>query len=277
MYNLSIIKPLNTANPSQFTKNIDDLEDSQSTKKDVLMVNSIVASRMKDRKVGVPWKTSRKRKQTTPASSSRLLARRHKSLLRRVVKLPTYNSCSSHIFPKVKRAKGVQRLPLGSLTRHPSILERDKTHELTSTLTRVRAKSDAIQEKEKVKDMEYVELETNKLHAEYNRLVLEEKNLVTYKQDRVAVVSKVIPYIPIELAYSDEMAKHVAQLVNAAIIHGRCLSFKEVAALKEPFELTKMFGYRPFLKKYYDQVGNKLGTDVYPFLDEATSDPYASI
>ncbi|GJS13727.1 putative ribonuclease H-like domain-containing protein [Tanacetum coccineum] len=114
--------------------------------------------------------------------------------------------------------------------------------------------------------------QVERLHVEYRRLVLEEKKWVNYeqtlaslrskvegleaererleksevqllqeidglKQDRVAVVTNVVSYIGIELAHSDEIGLYVARLVTMAIIHGRCTTFEEVSALKEPFEL----------------------------------------
>ncbi|GJZ98090.1 hypothetical protein Tco_0670543 [Tanacetum coccineum] len=52
-----------------------------------------------------------------------------------------------------------------------------RTRELMSTLTRLRAECDAIQEKEKVKDMEYAELELKCNDSlgdlEKNRLVVD--------------------------------------------------------------------------------------------------------
>ncbi|GKE34628.1 hypothetical protein Tco_1453950, partial [Tanacetum coccineum] len=94
------------------------------------------------------------------------------------------------------------------------------------------------------------------LEAERSRL--EESEIDGLKQDKVAVVSKVVPYIGMELAHSDELDRYVAQLVKVTIIHGRCTAVEDVAALKDPFELTKMPGYRPHSKKDYDQEGNDL-------------------
>ncbi|GJZ81387.1 hypothetical protein Tco_0646381 [Tanacetum coccineum] len=57
----------------------------------------------------------------------------------------------------------------------------------------------------------------------------------------------------------------------------RCITFKEVAALKEPFDLEKIPGYRPSSKKEFNQVGDDLATASYPFISEAIVDPYASL
>ncbi|GJX48979.1 hypothetical protein Tco_0275824 [Tanacetum coccineum] len=76
--------------------------------------------------------------------------------------------------------------------------------------------------------------QVSKLHDEYSSLVLEEKKWVNYdqtlailhfkeidglKQDRVAVVVKVVPYVAMELVRSDKMGLLVARLVKTALVH----------------------------------------------------------
>ncbi|GKE13911.1 hypothetical protein Tco_1421488, partial [Tanacetum coccineum] len=68
------------------------------------------------------------------------------------------------------------------------------------------------------------------------------------KQDRAAVVSKVIPDAAIKLVRSDDLGVLITKLVKSSIIYGRCQAFKEVAAMEEPFVLEKMSGYRPSSK-----------------------------
>ncbi|GJX60719.1 hypothetical protein Tco_0292109 [Tanacetum coccineum] len=116
--------------------------------------------------------------------------------------------------------------------------------------------------------------EVERMQGEYSRLVLEEKKWVNYtqtlsalqskmselerererlqkseaqlmqdidswKHDRAAVVSKVIPHVAQKLVHSDEMGVLVAKLIKAAIFQGRCDAFEEVAKLEEPFDLSK--------------------------------------
>ncbi|GKE17289.1 hypothetical protein Tco_1424866, partial [Tanacetum coccineum] len=50
------------------------------------------------------------------------------------------------------------------------------------------------------------------------------------RQDRVAIVSKVVPDAAMKLVHGDEMGVLVARLVRAAIIYGRCMAFEEVAS-----------------------------------------------
>ncbi|GKB39475.1 hypothetical protein Tco_0884417 [Tanacetum coccineum] len=122
-----------------------------------------------------------------------------------------------------------------------------KTRELISALLKARASCDAIREREVKRDNAYAEIEkkcnealqdldknplvfdmrseiktlqvqVNGLHNEYGRLL----EIDRLRQDRAAVVSKVIPNAKMKLVHSDEMGVLVARLVRAAIVHGRC-------------------------------------------------------
>ncbi|GKG49143.1 hypothetical protein Tco_0515595, partial [Tanacetum coccineum] len=73
------------------------------------------------------------------------------------------------------------------------------------------------------------------------------------KRDRMEVVSKVVPYIVMELVHSDELGRLVGKLVSSAVFYGRCDAFKEVVEMKEPFDLTKVKGDRIFYTKVYKQ------------------------
>nr|GEW04554.1 hypothetical protein [Tanacetum cinerariifolium] len=56
-----------------------------------------------------------------------------------------------------------------------------------------------------------------------------------------------------------------------------CTNLEDVTALKEPFDLEKMHGYRSSSKKEFDQAGDNLATASFPFIAEAIADPYASL
>ncbi|GKF22645.1 hypothetical protein Tco_0074967, partial [Tanacetum coccineum] len=152
----------------------------------------------------------------------------------------------------------------------------------------------------------------NGLHSEYSRLILEVKKWTNYeqtlstlhakveslkskgkrlraskiqllqkvdslRQDRPAVVARVIPDAAIKLIRSDEMGVLITRLVKASIIHGRCAAFEEVSELNKPFVLEEMPGYRPSSKEEYDRAGNDLADSSYPFLAELTVDLRASV
>jgi predicted RNase H-like nuclease (RuvC/YqgF family) len=97
------------------------------------------------------------------------------------------------------------------------------------------------------------------------------------KRDRAAVVSKVIPYIAMELYHSDEVGKMIGDVFNAAIYHGKCTTLEEIAATWKPVELSEVAYYRTTHKAEYDNASNLLAAAEYPFLIDATKDPMASV
>ncbi|GJR93357.1 hypothetical protein Tco_0265531 [Tanacetum coccineum] len=111
----------------------------------------------------------------------------------------------------------------------------------------------------------------------YMRQAVLDNEIDSLKQDRAAVIAKVILDAAMKLVRSDELGMLIAKLVRSSIIYGRCATFKEVASLTEPFILEKMLGYRPLSKKVYDQAGDALASASYPFLAEYAMDPYASL
>ncbi|GKF52532.1 hypothetical protein Tco_0159442 [Tanacetum coccineum] len=46
-----------------------------------------------------------------------------------------------------------------------------------------------------------------------------------------------------ELVHSDELGRLVGILVSSAITYGRCRAYEQVAAMKDPFDLSKAKGY----------------------------------
>ncbi|GKC99715.1 hypothetical protein Tco_1169990 [Tanacetum coccineum] len=165
-----------------------------------------------------------------------------------------------------------------------------RTRELIST------SYDVIRARELDKDRAYAELERkcnealqdldknlfiSDMRAEIkdSRLILEEKKweIDSLKQDRAAVVSKVILDAAMKLIRSDDLGVLIVKLVRSSIIYGRCQAFEEVAAMEEPFVLEKMSGYRPSSKEEYDQAGDALANASYPFLAEYVANPNASL
>ncbi|GJW14799.1 hypothetical protein Tco_0018932 [Tanacetum coccineum] len=97
------------------------------------------------------------------------------------------------------------------------------------------------------------------------------------RQDRAAIVTKVIPDAAMKLVHSDEMGVLITKLVRASIIHSRCATFEEVAKLNEPFILEKMPEYHTSSKEEYDQARDDLANASYSFLFDFTSNPYAYV
>ncbi|GJQ98388.1 hypothetical protein Tco_0009527 [Tanacetum coccineum] len=119
-----------------------------------------------------------------------------------------------------------------------------------------------------------LEAEKGKLEAAKASL---HQEVEAVKCDRAEVVSKVVPYVSMELVHSDEMYMLVGKLVSSAIFYERCDAFEEVANLKEPFDLAKVKSYKPSYKKEHTKAGNDLAAATFPFLSEVIADLFASV
>nr|GEU91845.1 hypothetical protein [Tanacetum cinerariifolium] len=151
-----------------------------------------------------------------------------------------------------------------------------RTRKLITTLSKARAFCDAIWEREVEKDKAYAELKRKcneaLLHSEYSRLVLEEKKYVNYEQTMYILYSKVEG-----LESKRERLKSSDTQLLQEVDRLRCTNLEDVTALKEPFDLEKMHGYRSSSKKEFDQAGDDLATASFRFIAEAIADPYASL
>ncbi|GJZ59746.1 hypothetical protein Tco_0615562 [Tanacetum coccineum] len=137
----------------------------------------------------------------------------------------------------------------------------NRTRELISALHKAKTSYDAIRARELNKDRVYAELErkcnealqdldknpfVSDMRAEIKTLQGQVDGLHnSLKQDRAAVVFKVITDPAIKLVRSDD--------------------------------LEKMSGYRPSSKEEYDQAGDDLANASYPFVAEYVINPYASL
>ena len=96
-------------------------------------------------------------------------------------------------------------------------------------------------------------VEKSKLQQELAALNLRCEGL---QKDRAEIVSKVVRYIAMELYHSDEVGRVIADLVNAAIYHGKCTTLEEIADTGEPVILSKVLYCRPMHEKEYDDASN---------------------
>ncbi|GKC77271.1 hypothetical protein Tco_1128045, partial [Tanacetum coccineum] len=104
-----------------------------------------------------------------------------------------------------------------------------------------------------------------------------QKEAKKLKPDRREVISKVIPYAVMELFHSDKIGRLVGKLVSFAIVYRRYRAFEQVADTKEPFDLSKVKGYRFSYNKDHTQSSNGLATATFPWLNEFVADPSAPI
>ncbi|GJS38268.1 hypothetical protein Tco_0563311 [Tanacetum coccineum] len=119
-------------------------------------------------------------------------------------------------------------------------------------------------------------LEAEKANLEATEASLRQE-IEEVKHDRREVVSKVVPYACMELLHSDELGRLVGKLVSSAITFGRCRAYEQVARMKEPFDLSKVKGYRPSYEKEHTQASNDLATATFSWLNEYVADASASV
>ncbi|GJR82464.1 hypothetical protein Tco_0153249 [Tanacetum coccineum] len=241
------VEPLNAVDPSQFAKNIVDSDDAPSEKDDVKLIDRKATGKPSD-----PLDVDR-----DPNIHGKL-----SPFIHLVVTYVTPPSWKHHL--KEISLENICDIHDKAYMRQvvlDNVVNR-RTRELISTLLEARVACNAIWEREKEKD----KIET-----------LQGQEIDGLKQNRVAMVAKVVLHVAAERARSDEMGFHVTRLIKMTIIHGRCTTFEEVATLKIPFKLEKMPNYRPFSKKEFDQAGDDLAAASYPFLAEAIVDPYTPL
>jgi outer membrane murein-binding lipoprotein Lpp len=148
-------------------------------------------------------------------------------------------------------------------------LEEAKMGEYKEEIATLESKCEGLEsERTKLKEKEI------KLREELDGLKRQHKAL---KKVRAAVVSKVVPYIAMELYHSDEVGKVIAGLVNAVIYHGKCTTLEEIATTGKPVDLSKVPYYRSTHEREYENASNALAAAEYPFLREATKDPTTSV
>nr|GEU72579.1 hypothetical protein [Tanacetum cinerariifolium] len=120
-----------------------------------------------------------------------------------------------------------------------------------------------------VKEHKVTYLEAEKASLEAVEVSLR-KEVKEIKHDRREVVLKFILYAAIELI-------HLIRLVSSLILYRRCRAYEQVVDMKEPFDLSKVKGYRSFYKKDHTQASNDVATITFPWLDECVADPPAPI
>ena len=145
------------------------------------------------------------------------------------------------------------------------------------------AKAIGLKERVSVLESKYASLksEKNRLIDQKTKLQQETDALnlrcESFQRDRADIVAKVIPYIAMELYHSDEVGQVVANLVNAAIFHGKCTTLEEIAETGKPVILSKVPYYRTSHGKEYDDASNAFASADFPFLSKVTQDPDASV
>ncbi|GJX24072.1 hypothetical protein Tco_0228517, partial [Tanacetum coccineum] len=156
-----------------------------------------------------------------------------------------------------------------------SMAEFDQNHAILALREKISSLSAEVK-KHKALESKVTSLEADKARLEAVEASLHGE-IEELRQDRRDVVLKVVPYAAIELVHSDELGKLVGKLVSSAITYGHCRAYEQVAAMKEPFDLSKVKGYRSSYQKEHTQASNDFATATFPWLDEFLANAAAPI
>ncbi|GJW16997.1 hypothetical protein Tco_0024433 [Tanacetum coccineum] len=140
-----------------------------------------------------------------------------------------------------------------------------RSRELLEVIEKLRGECDVIKERESAQEEESESLRASlsTLKSHIASLEVEKARLEVVK---VSIRKEV-----------DDVKRDRMELVSSAIFYGMCKAFEQVAAMKEPFDLSKLKGYCPSYKKEHDQAGNDLATATFPWLSEFVADPLALV
>ncbi|GKC29871.1 hypothetical protein Tco_1037165 [Tanacetum coccineum] len=168
-----------------------------------------------------------------------------------------------------------------------------RAHEFLQVIKKMRGEADVIKAKERSLLREKISSLTTdvKEHkGNLDRMMLESQKWTGYQVTVSTLESKVDSLeaekarleaveasLHRELVHSDELGRLVGMLVSSAITYGRCRVYEQVAAMKEPFDLSKAKGYRSSYKKKHTQASNDFATTTFPWLDEFVADAAAPI
>nr|GEW86690.1 hypothetical protein [Tanacetum cinerariifolium] len=154
-----------------------------------------------------------------------------------------------------------------------------RSRKLLKFIDQTRVECDAMKEKEKVRDKECEELKA-KMFLESHKWAGYQVSLLTLESKVASLGTGKVKLEAIEASLRQELENarlDKAKLVSSAIFYGRCHAFEEVANMKEPFDITKVKGYRSSYKQDLTKDVNEFATATFPYLADVVIDPHASV
>nr|GEZ01694.1 hypothetical protein [Tanacetum cinerariifolium] len=145
------------------------------------------------------------------------------------------------------------------------------SRELLQVIKKLRGGCDVMRSRERARDEECeglrVKCEAVTTDFEKNPIVvaLREKISALFTESKEHKLS--LDKMMLE-SQKDDICSLIGKLVSSVIVYERCRSFEQVSGMKEPFDLSKVKGYRSSYKKDHTQASNDLATATFPWLDE---------
>ncbi|GJV42061.1 hypothetical protein Tco_1420501 [Tanacetum coccineum] len=128
------------------------------------------------------------------------------------------------------------------------------------------------QEKEKARDQECEELRV-KCETTMNEF---DKNSTAGYQVSLSTLESKVASLEVKKVRLEVVEASLRQELENAKLDWK-EAFEEVANMKEPFDLTKVMGYRPSYKQELTMAGNEFTTATFLYLADVVADPYSSI
>ncbi|GJZ24276.1 hypothetical protein Tco_0561735 [Tanacetum coccineum] len=156
-----------------------------------------------------------------------------------------------------------------------------RSRELLQVIKKLRGECDVIRSKERARNEECeglrVKCEAAMTDFEKNPAVVAFREKISALSTEAKEHKLSLDRMMLDDAGDDDICSLVGKLVSSAIVYGRCRAFEQVAGMKEPFDLSKVKGYRSSYKKDHTQASNDLVTATFPWLDKFVADPSAPI
>ncbi|GJZ74795.1 hypothetical protein Tco_0639260 [Tanacetum coccineum] len=139
-----------------------------------------------------------------------------------------------------------------------------KARELLKVVEQINGECKVLKDREKSRDQECEEL---RVKCEVVMTDFDKNPAVVALREKIVTLQ----------GESDDMGKIVTKIVNACIFNGRCLTFEEIAKMKEPLDITNVKGYRTSYKQEHTKAGNNLATATFTYLVDVVADPHAHV
>ncbi|GJT79644.1 hypothetical protein Tco_1053986 [Tanacetum coccineum] len=215
-----------------------------------------VAARIKDRKFKTRGGSSRphvKRKLASGSSTSRATLAK--------------TSSSKDDAPFLTVSNDDEGLPdvheLKDATAFDNAVNR-RSRELLQVIEKLRGEYDVMRSRKRAREEECKGLQVK---CEDAMTKFEKNPAVVALQEKIFVLSTEVKEHKLNLdRMMLESQNLIGKLVSSAIVYGRCRAFKHVADMKEPFDLSKVKGYRSSYKKDHTQASRDLDTTTFPYL-----------
>nr|GEU45484.1 hypothetical protein [Tanacetum cinerariifolium] len=153
-----------------------------------------------------------------------------------------------------------------------------RSHELLQVIKKLRGEFNVIRgrERDREEECEGLRVKCEAVMTEFEKSPAVSLSTLDSKVTSLEAEKTRLETVEVSLRKEVEELKQ-DRLVSFAILYRMYRAYEQVADMKEPFDLSKVKGYRSFYKKDHTQASSDFATATFPWLDEFVADPSASI